>query len=112
VLNIRKIGRGVGLIIEGCGTLVAAAGLVLLYVSLLARIKFGEWPANSVRILLDNMHSQWSDADWMTKLQNAAQVFPATILDAPLWTFFLMVGGTIYFCGRMFGKAIPITEHT
>jgi hypothetical protein len=110
VRDIRKIGRGIGLIIEGCGTLVAAAGLVLLYVSLLARIKIGEWPANSIRILLDNMHSQWSDADWMTKLQNAAQVLPATILDAPLWTFFLVVGGAIYFCGRMFGKAIPITE--
>jgi hypothetical protein len=101
-----------GLIIEGCGILVAAAGLVLLYVLLLARIKFGEWPANSIRILLDNMHSQWFDADWMTKLQNAAQVFPATILDASLWILFLVVGGAIYFCGRMFGKAIPITEHT
>ena len=100
-----------GLIIEGCGILVAAAGFVLLYFSLLARIKFGEWPANSIRILLDNMHSQWSDADWMTKLQNAVQVFPATILDASLWILFLVVGGAIYFCGRMFGK-IPITEHT
>jgi hypothetical protein len=105
VRDIRKIGRGTGLTIEGCGILVAAAGLVLLYVSLLARIKFGEWPANSIGILLDNMHSQWSDADWITKLQSAAQVFPATILNAPLWAFFLVVGGAIYFCGRMFGKA-------
>ena len=110
--DIRKIGRGTGLIIEGCGTLVAAAGLVLLYVSSLARIKFGEWPANSIQVFLDNIHSQWPDAECMTKLQNAAQVLPATILDAPLWTFFLVVGGAIYFCGRMFGKAIPITEHT
>lgn len=103
--DIRKIGRGIGLIVEGFGTLVVAAGLVLLYVSLLARIKFGEWTANSIRILLNNMHSQWPDADWVTKLQNATHVFPATILDAPLWTFFLVVGGAIYFCGRMFGKA-------
>jgi hypothetical protein len=105
VRDIRKIGRGIGLIIEGSGTLVVAAGLVLLYVSSLARIKYGEWPANSIRILLDNMHSQWPDADWMTKLQNVAQVFPATILDASLWTFFLVVGGAIYFCGRIIGKA-------
>jgi len=110
VRDIRKIRRGIGLIIEGCGTLVAAAGLVLLYVSFLARIKFGEWPANSIKISLDNMHSQWPDADWITKLQNATQVFPTTILDAPLWTFFLVVGGAVYFCGRMFGKANPTTE--
>jgi hypothetical protein len=111
VRDIRKIGRVIGLIIEGCGTLVAAAGLVHLYVSFLARIKFGEWPANSIKSLLDNMHSQWSDADWITKLQNATQVFPTAILDAPLWTCFLVVGGAIYVCGRMFGKANHTTEH-
>ena len=90
---------------------MAAAGLVLLYVSSLARLRFGEWPVNSIRILLDNMHSQWPNADWIAKLKGTIYLFPVTILDAPLWIIFLVIGGSIYLLGWILEESTPKTEH-
>src|SRR5271154_49855 len=53
---IKRIGRTIAWIIEGCGALVAAAGVVLLYILLLAWLKSGVWPAYDLQMLWDQKH--------------------------------------------------------
>jgi hypothetical protein len=107
---LKKAGRSIGWIIEACGALGAAAGLVLLYVSLLARLKFGEWPAYDLRTLFDNAHSQWPSLQLTTTLPKVVEKMPTILLSAPAWVPFLAVGASIYLLGligvRIFDEAI------
>jgi hypothetical protein len=57
------------------------------------------------------MHSQWPNADWIAKLESAIYLFPVTILDAPLWFTFLVIGGSIFFLGLFLEETTPKTEH-
>lgn len=105
-----KVGRSIGWIVEACGALGAAVGLVLLYVSFLARLKFGEWPAYNLKTLGDNAHLQWPSLELTTTLQKALDTMPVIFLNAPAWAPFLIVGGGIYILGlvsvRIFDKSI------
>jgi hypothetical protein len=95
----KRAGRSIGWIIEACGALGAAAGLVLLYVSCLARLKFGEWPTYNLKTLSDNVHSHWPSLQLTTTLQKAVDTLPTIFLNAPAWAPFLIVGGGIYILG-------------
>lgn len=95
---LKKMIRAICWIIECCGALVAAAGLVLLYVSWLAYLKAGAWPANDVQVLWDNLQSQWPNVDWST-VQKTMNSIPAAVLKLPLWIVFLVVGGSTYLLG-------------
>src|ERR1700722_7267480 len=106
----KKAGRSRGWIIEACGALGAAAGLVLLYVSFLTRLKFGEWPTFDLKTLGDNAHSQWPSLQFTTTLQKALDTLPTIFLNAPAWAPLLVVGGGIYILGfvsvRIFDESI------
>ena len=103
---VKKIVRLTGWVVEVCGALGAAAGLVLLYVSFLARLKFGEWPAYSFKTLCENAHAQWPSLQLTTTLQKAVDAMPTIFLDAPAWTPFLIVGGGIYIFGLVSGRIL------
>lgn len=102
----KKLGRAVCWIFEGCGALATAAGVVLLYVSSLAWLKFGTWPPNDVQVFWDNMHSQWPYVEWIINVRKILVLAPAIVLNLPLWMAFLIVGGSIYFIGFVGGRVL------
>jgi hypothetical protein len=82
-------------IIEACGALVTAAGLVLLYVSCLAWLKFGSWPGTDVQMFWDNLHTQWPQVHWAS-VQMVFDRVPIIVRQLPLWAAFLGLGASIY----------------
>jgi hypothetical protein len=108
----KKLGRAVCWIFEGCGALATAAGVVLIYVSSLAWLKFGTWPPNDVQVFWDNMHSQWPHVEWIINVQKILVLAPAIVLNLPLWMAFLIVGGSIYFIGFVGGRLLDDSVST
>jgi hypothetical protein len=94
----KKIGRPICWAVEGCGALVASAGVVYLYVSALVWLKSGIWPSYDLQLFWDAMQSQWSHVEWMGA-QKIIDLVPAVILKLPVWIAFLIVGGSIYILG-------------
>jgi hypothetical protein len=95
----KKAGRSISWIVEACGAFIAAIGLLLLYLSLLARLQSGEWPVSDLKMLCDNARAQWPTLQLITKLQNAVDSAPTIILNAPAWAPFIIAGGVIYILG-------------
>jgi hypothetical protein len=97
---IKNIGRAICWIIEGCGALIAAAGLVYVYVSFLAWLKFGVWPSYDLQMFWTAAHSQWPQVGWMGSPKIIGLVPPA-ILKLQMWIVFLIVGGSMYIVGGL-----------
>jgi hypothetical protein len=92
---LKRLGLWMFWTIEACGALVAAAGLVLLYVSCLAWLKFGSWPGTDVQMFWDNLHTQWPQVRWAS-VQEIFERVPITLRELPLWAAFLGLGASIY----------------
>jgi hypothetical protein len=93
------IGRGIGYVFEVAGLFITATGLVLLYVSLLGRIKFGEWPLNTLETLSNNLNAQWPGIGWVALSQREVNVLPPFISQQPLWLTFLALGAVVFAFG-------------
>ena len=93
------MGRGIGYVFEVAGIFITAAGLVLLYASLLGRIKFGEWPDNTLATLSNNLNAQWPGIGWVALSQREVNVLPPLILQQPLWLPFLALGAVVFAFG-------------
>ena len=94
----KKIGRAICWVIVGCGALVASAGVVYLYVSVLAWLKIGIWPSYDLQMFWDAIHSQWPHIEW-TRAQKLIDLVPEVVVKLPLWIAFLVVGGSVYILG-------------
>jgi len=91
----KKLGRAIAWIIEGCGALVAAAGVVLLYLSFLAWLKSGVWPAYDLQMLWDEMQRR---VEWKSA-QRIIEMAPTVLLRLPLWIAFLIIGAGVIALG-------------
>ena len=89
----KRIGRSIFWIIEGCGALVGSAGIVLLYVSWLARLKTGTWPTYDLQMFWADLHLQPPHAGWI------GESVWAVILKMECWIAFLIVGGGLFILG-------------
>jgi hypothetical protein len=98
----KKLGRAIAWIIEGCGALVAAAGVVLLYLSLLAWLKSGVWPAYDLQMLWDEMQQR---VEWKSA-QRIIEMAPAAPLRLPLWIAFLIIGAGVNILGFLGNRAL------
>lgn len=96
----KKIGRAICWAVEGCGTLLTAAGVVYLYVSGLAWLKSGIWPSYDLQSLWDAVQSQWPQIEWMG-VQKKIDLAPAVIPKLSVWLAFLIVGGSVYILGLL-----------
>jgi hypothetical protein len=92
---LNRLGLWMFWIIEVCGALITAAGLVLLYVSCLAWLKFGSWPATDVQMFWDNLHTQWPQVSWAS-VQMVYDRVPIFVRELPLWAGFLGLGAGFY----------------
>jgi len=89
-----RIARSIFLIMEGLGALVGSAGIVLIYISLLAWLKTGTWPAYDLQMLWADLHLQPPPhAEWM-----GASLL-ALIPKVECWIAFLIVGGFLFILG-------------
>ena len=89
----KRIARSIFWIIEGLGALVGSAGIVLIYISLLAWIKTGTWPAYDLQMFwadlhLQPLHVEWTGASLLT-----------LIPKVECWIAFLIVGGFLFILG-------------
>ena len=102
-------------IVEVCGALVAAAGLVLLYVSSLVWLRSGVWPPDDLQLLWHNVHSQWPHVEW-DSVQRIMDSVPGFVLKLPLWIPFFMIGTCIYILGlvgvRAFSSDVRFTSES
>jgi hypothetical protein len=89
------IGRGIGYVFEVAGIFVTAAGLVLLYASWLGRIKFGEWPHNTLGILSNNLNAQWPGIGRVALSQREVNVLSLLISLQLFWLTFLALGAVV-----------------
>jgi hypothetical protein len=89
----RRIARSIFLIIEGLGALIGAAGIVLLYVSSLAWLKTGTWPAYNLQTLWADLRLQPPHAEWI-----GASLL-GLIPKVECWIAFLIVGGFLFILG-------------
>jgi len=97
--------RSIFWIIEGSGALVGSAGIVLLYVSSLAWLKGGIWPAYDLLALWTNLHFQLPHAEWI-----GASVL-AVILKMECWIAFLIVGGVLFILGATGERVLDASIH-
>ena len=93
------VGRGLGYVFEVAGIFITATGLVLLYASLLGRIKFGEWPGNTLATLSNNLNAQWPGIRWVALSQREVNLLSPLILQQPLWLPFLALGAFVFTFG-------------
>jgi len=107
----KKIGRAICWVVEGCGALLAAAGVVYLYVSGLAWLKSGIWPSYDLQSLWDAVQSQWPQIEWKG-VQKTLDLAPAVILKLPVWIAFLIVGGSIYILGLLVDLVLDDSMYT
>jgi hypothetical protein len=107
----KNIGRAICWVIEGCGALVASAGVVCLYVSGLAWWKSGIWPSYDLQSFWDAVHSQWPHVEWMG-MQKKIYLAPVVILKLPVWVAFLIVGGSIYILGLLGNLVLDHSMYT
>ena len=89
----KRIARSIFLIMEGCGALVGSAGIVLVYISLLAWLKAGTWPAYNLQMLWTDLHLQPPHAEWV------GASLSALIPKVECWIAFLIVGGFLFILG-------------
>jgi len=96
----KKIGRAICWVIECCGVLVASTGVLYLYISFLARLKFGIWPRYDLQMFREALHSQWPHAEWLGS-QKIIDLVPSFLLNLPTWIVFLSLGGFLYILGLL-----------
>lgn len=89
----KRIGRLIFWIIECCGAVVGSAGIVLLYISLLAWLKTGTWPAYNLQMFWTDFHLQPPQVEWI-----GASLL-ALIPKVECWIAFLIVGGGLFILG-------------
>ena len=89
----KRIARSIFWIIEGCGAVVGSARIVLLYVSLLAWLKTGTWPAYDLRTFWADVHLQSPHVEWM------GASLSALVPKVECWIAFLIVGGILFILG-------------
>jgi hypothetical protein len=94
----KKTGLAICWVIECCGALVASAGVVYLYISFLAWLKFGFWPSYDLQMLWEALHTQWPHAEWLGS-QKIIDLVPLFLRNLPTWIVFLSLGGFIYILG-------------
>jgi hypothetical protein len=94
----KNIGRVICWVMEGCGALLAAAGLVYLYLSFLGWLKFGIWPSYDLQTFWTAAHNQWPQVAWLGS-EKLIGFVPAAILKLQMWIFLLIVGAPIYIIG-------------
>jgi hypothetical protein len=90
---MKGIARTIFLIIEGLGALIGSAGIVLLYVSVLAWLKTGTWPAYDLQTFWADLHFSPLHVDWM------GASLSALIPKVECWIAFLIVGGFLFILG-------------
>jgi hypothetical protein len=91
----KRIGRAIFWIIEVCGALLGAAGIVMLYVSWLAWLKTGIWPDYDLQALWIDLHFKLPHTEWL------GESLSAVILTLPSWIAFLIVGGVLFILGAV-----------
>ena len=89
----KRIARWVFWIIEGCGALVGSAGIVVLYISLLAWLKTSTWPAYNLQMLWADLHLRPPHVEWI-----GASLL-TLIPKVECWIAFLIVGGFLFILG-------------
>ena len=91
-----RIARSIFLIMEGLGALVGSAGIVLVYISVLAWLKTGTWPAYNLQMLWTDLHLQPPHVGWMgASLLSLLSLIP----KVECWIAFLIVGGFLFVLG-------------
>jgi len=91
----KRIGRSIFLIIEVCGALVGAAGIVLLYILWLAWLKTGSFPAYDLQMVWADLHLQQPHAEWI------GESILADVLRFECWVVFPIVGGGLFILGAV-----------
>jgi hypothetical protein len=96
----KKIGRAIFWVIECCGVLVASTGMLYLYISFLARLKFGIWQHYDLQMFWEALHTQWPNAEWLGS-QKVIELVPPFLLNLPTWIVFLSLGGFLFILGLL-----------
>ena len=91
----KRIWRSIFWMTEGFGALVGSAGIVLLYVSWLAWLKTGTWPAYDLQMLWADLHFQLPHVGWI------GDPVWAVILKLECWIAFLITGGVLFILGAV-----------
>ncbi|MDR3572346.1 MAG: hypothetical protein P4L50_00655 [Anaerolineaceae bacterium] len=91
----KRIGRLIFWVIEVCGALLAAAGIVLLYVLELNWFSNGTLPAYDLQMLLADVHLQ------PPHIEGIGELILAGVLKIECWIVFLIVGGVLFILGAV-----------
>jgi hypothetical protein len=104
----KKIGRSIFWIIEVCGALVGAAGIVLLYISWLAWLNTGTLPPYDLQMLWADLHLQPPHSEWI------GESVLAGVMKFECWMVFLIIGGGLFILGsvgeRLFDNSIWLAQ--
>jgi hypothetical protein len=82
-------------VIMAWGAIVVSAGILMLYIAALARLRSGVWPNYDLRILWDELHLRpWNAQE---TIDSALALVPTL----PLWVIAAFVGSSMYIVGSV-----------
>ncbi len=108
-MAVKKIGQIMCWLVAACGVIIASAGLLMLGISLLRRLRSGTWPDYDLRMLWDELHLKpWN-------VQETIDSVLALIPTLPVWAAAMIAGGGMYLVGRvgyaLFSACIQLSKH-